>query len=115
MKNNGENRSSMRSRNRSEINFKVALSCWFPLQNIQPCCDVKTVPHHQPAADAAGCASRDGLLPTWSATALCDVLSDMCQKKFNDHNLFEIFKDHSIKMITSTGIDKEAVMNQEWY
>jgi len=29
-------------------------------------------------ADAAGCASHGGLLPTWSATAFCDVCSDMC-------------------------------------
>jgi len=28
-------------------------------------------------ADSAGCASHGGLLPTWSATAFCDVLSDM--------------------------------------
>jgi len=31
--------------------------------------------------DAAGCASHDGLLPTWSATALCVVLSDICANK----------------------------------
>jgi len=29
-------------------------------------------------ADAAGCASHGGLLPTWSATAFCDVHNDMC-------------------------------------
>jgi len=76
MKNNGENHTSMRSCNRSKINFKGALSCRFPFQNTAPCCDVRTVTKHN-QADAAGCASHGGLL-TWSATALCDVLSGMC-------------------------------------
>jgi len=49
MKNNGENRTFMRSRIRSKINFKVALSCWLSFQNTAPCCDVKTVPKHQPS------------------------------------------------------------------
>jgi len=31
-------------------------------------------------ADAAGCATRGGLLPTWSATAFCDVCSDIANK-----------------------------------
>jgi len=31
-------------------------------------------------ADAAGCASYGGLLPTWSATALCTVLGDTSQQ-----------------------------------
>jgi len=37
MKNNGENRTSIRSRNRSINNFKGALSCRFPFQNTAPC------------------------------------------------------------------------------
>ena len=49
MKNNCENHTSMRFRNRSKITFKVALSCWFPFQNTVPCCRVKTVPKHQPS------------------------------------------------------------------
>jgi len=36
-----------------------------PCQNINP-------------ADAVSCASHGGLPPTWSATASCDVHSDMC-------------------------------------
>jgi len=31
-------------------------------------------------ADAASCASHGELLPTWSATAFCDVYSDMCKQ-----------------------------------
>jgi len=34
--------------------------------------------HNINLADAAGCASHGGLQLTWSATAFCDVLSDMC-------------------------------------
>jgi len=82
----------MRSRNHSKINIKVALSCRFPFQNTAPCCDVKTVPKHN-LADAAGSASHGWLLPPWSATSFRDVLCDMCFKKFNDHNLFEILKE----------------------
>jgi len=80
MKNNGENRTSMRYRNRSKITFKGALACRFPFQNAAPCCDVETVPKHN-QADAAGCASHGGLLPTWSRTAFRDVLSDICANK----------------------------------
>ena len=79
MKNNGKNRTSMQSRNQSKINFKVAVYCWFQFQNTAPCCDAKNVAkHYGNLADAAGCASHGGLLPTWCATAFCDVLSDMC-------------------------------------
>jgi len=76
MKNNGEDRTFMRSRNRSKINFKVALSSWFSFQNTAPCCEVKTVPKHQPSR-RRGLPVHDGLLPTWSATAFCDLYSDM--------------------------------------
>jgi len=71
--------------------------------------------HNINLADAAGCASHGGFLPTYSANALSDVvtISDKVITKFNDHNLFEIFKAHSMNMIAS--IDKETVMNQEWY
>jgi len=80
MINHGENRTSIRSRNRTKINFKGALSCRFPFQNTLLCCDVKKPCHNITSADAAGCASHGGLLLTWSSTSLCDVVSDMCQQ-----------------------------------
>ena len=96
MKNNGENRTSMLSRNRSKNNFKGALSCRFPFQNTVPCCDFKTVPKHN-LAYAAGCANYGGLLPTWSATAFCVMFRvTYVPTKFNDHNLLQIFKAHSM-------------------
>ena len=49
---------SMRSRNRSKINSKVALSCWFPFLNTVPSYNVETVPKHN-LVDAVGCASLE--------------------------------------------------------
>jgi len=55
-------------------------------------------------ADAAGCASN-GLQPTWSATASCDVHNDMCKQS---STIITYLKYLKMKMITSK--DKEAVM-----
>jgi len=33
--------------------------------------------------------------------------------KYNDRNVFEIFKAHSMGMITS--MDKEALMKEKWH
>ena len=90
MKNNGENRTSMRSRNRSNINIKVALSCWFSFQNTAPCCDVKTVAKHQPSRSCG--LSLGGLLPTWSETAFCDVHSEMCGQNSTIITYFKYLK-----------------------
>jgi len=74
-------------------------------------------------ADVAGRASHGGLLPTWSATAICHVLSDMCQQKSTIITYFKYVK-HSMKMITSIDIKKQSwiykggtkiIQSKQWF